>query len=111
MENTEILKVNNHKPTINAVVIVEGKTDTNKLKKLFDVQTIETNGLNLKKETIHFIVETSKIKPIILFLDPDGPGEKIRKKLQDYLSSSINVFINKKDIDFSKKKILDSRRI
>lgn len=105
MENTEILKVNNHKPTINAVVIVEGKTDTNKLKKLFDVQTIETNGLNLKKETIDFIIETSKIKPIILFLDPDGPGEKIRKKLQDYLSSSINVFINKKDIDFSKKKI------
>ena len=59
MENTEILKVNNHKPTINAVVIVEGKTDTNKLKKLFDVQTIETNGLNLKKETIDFIVEKS----------------------------------------------------
>ncbi len=90
----------NNKPTIDGIVVVEGKTDTQKLNNLFNVQTIETNGLNLKPETIDFIKELSKTKQIILFLDPDGPGEKIRRRLVDELKTTVNIFIDKKDIDF-----------
>ncbi len=92
--------IKNNKPTIDGVVIVEGKTDTAKLSRLFNIETVETNGLNLKPETINFIKELSKTKEIILFLDPDGPGEKIRKKLVDELDQTVNVFIDKKDINF-----------
>ncbi len=91
---------NNNKPTIDGVVIVEGKTDTQKLSKLFNVETVETNGLNLKQETIDFIKELAKTKQIILFLDPDGPGEKIRRRLVDELKTTVNIFIDKKDINF-----------
>jgi ribonuclease M5 len=40
---------------------------------------------------------------IILFLDPDGPGEKIRKILQNELESFQQAFIKKTDIKNSKK--------
>lgn len=40
------------KPTIKQVVVVEGKTDTNHLKKLFNVNTIETNGSALNKKPL-----------------------------------------------------------
>lgn len=101
---TNLKKLKN-KPKINGIVVVEGKTDTAKLKKLFDVETIETNGLNLTNNTISLIKEIAKNKSIILFLDPDGPGEKIRRKLIDNLEQCQNIFIDKKQIDLSKGKI------
>jgi ribonuclease M5 len=92
------------KPKIKGVVIVEGKTDSNKLQSLFDVRTIETNGTHLSTKTIELIKQTAKQHRIILFLDPDGPGEAIRRKLNKYLDSYDQAFIKKTDIA-SKKKI------
>lgn len=92
------------KKTIKELVVVEGKTDTAKLKKIFNVETIETNGLSLSKKTIYDIKTLSKNKGLILFLDPDGPGEKIRKILIEHFPKSKNCFINKNDILKNSKK-------
>ena len=46
--------MNEAKKTIKEVLVVEGKNDTNHLKDFFNVETIETNGLGLNKETLHF---------------------------------------------------------
>ncbi len=94
-----------HKKNIKEIVVVEGKTDSAKLKKLFNVNTIETNGLSLNKKTINDIKKLSQENGLILFLDPDGPGEKIRKKLIDIFPNSKNCFINKNDILSNSKKI------
>ncbi|MDE6477146.1 MAG: ribonuclease M5 [Mycoplasmoidaceae bacterium] len=83
------------KPTIKQIVVVEGKTDTQRLKQLFNVRTIETNGSRLSLKTINLIKKTSKTNDIVLFLDPDGPGEKIRKKLQNELDSFEQAFIKR----------------
>ncbi|MDE7433936.1 MAG: ribonuclease M5 [Mycoplasmoidaceae bacterium] len=83
------------KPTINAIVIVEGKTDTQKLKQIFNVRTIETNGSSLSTKTLNLIKRASLTNHIVLFLDPDGPGEKIRKKLQNELTSFHQAFIKR----------------
>lgn len=101
MKNINISK---SKIKIDGIVIVEGKTDTIKLKKLFDVETIETNGLHLSNKTINLIKEISKTRNIILFLDPDGPGEIIRKKILSNIDNCINIFISKKDINFLNNK-------
>ncbi len=90
---------------IEEVVIVEGKTDTNKLKNLFDVDTIETHGLCLSKRKLSEIKTLSKTRGIILFLDPDGPGEKIRKTIMNEVPYAYNCFISKDDIDKKNKKI------
>lgn len=97
------MQQNINKPVINDVVIVEGKTDTNKLKSIFIVDTIETNGLSISEKKLKEIISISKKKGIILFLDPDGPGEKIRKKITEVLPNSKHCFIEKKDIKKGKK--------
>lgn len=95
-----------NKPKINGVVVVEGKTDTVKLKALFDVQTIETNGSEISKKTINLILRTEQKNKIILFLDPDGPGEMIRKKIVNHLTKPFfQCFIKKTDINKCSKKI------
>ena len=43
------------KKQIQEVVVVEGKTDTNKLKSLFHVDTIETNGSEISIQTLGLI--------------------------------------------------------
>lgn len=93
------------KNKIDGIVVVEGKTDTQKLKSIFDVQTIETNGSALDQNTINLIKQASVNHKIYLLLDPDGPGEKIRKKLTNELKSAINVFITKNDLKKNTKKI------
>lgn len=92
-----------NKPIIDGIVIVEGKTDTSKLQSLFDVQTIETNGSALSKKTINVIKEVAKHNKIILLLDPDGPGQKIRTQLINEIDQCFNIFLEKKDIKKSKK--------
>ncbi|MDE5841663.1 MAG: ribonuclease M5 [Malacoplasma sp.] len=97
------MQQNIEKPVIDEVVIVEGKTDTSKLKSIFTVDTIETNGLSISSKKINEIISISKKKGIILFLDPDGPGEKIRKKLTEIIPNTKQCFIEKKDIKKGKK--------
>lgn len=88
---------------IKEIIIVEGKTDTAKLKSLFDVDTLETNGLSLSKKKINDIINISKNRGVIIFVDPDGPGEKIRRMLIENIPLSKNCFIKKTDIIKSKK--------
>lgn len=92
-----------NKPIIDGIVIVEGKTDTAKLQSLFNVETIETNGSALNKKIINIIKEVAKHNKIILLLDPDGPGEKIRSQLINEIEQCFNIFLDKKDIKKSKK--------
>ena len=88
---------------IREFIVVEGKNDTKRLRSFFDVETIETNGMALNKETIAFIKEANEKRGVILFLDPDAPGEKIRKKLNDEIPGLKNAFVMKEDARTKKK--------
>ncbi|WP_031542381.1 ribonuclease M5 [Mesoplasma photuris] len=93
---------------IKQIIIVEGKTDTDKLKKIFgnDIKTIETNGLGINETTLSFIKEMNDKVGVIIFTDPDGPGKKIREKIINYLDGEVlNAFIKKDNINQNSKKI------
>lgn len=92
------MSIKQEKKYIHGVVVVEGKTDTQKIQKLFDVETIETNGSAINAKTINLIKHAAKTKPIILLLDPDGPGEKIRTTILNEIDQCLNVFIKKTDM-------------
>ena len=62
---------------IKEVIVVEGKTDTAIIKKLFDAQTIETHGLAINEDTLDFIEQTQQKRGIIILTDPDYPGMKL----------------------------------
>lgn len=82
------------KEIIRDIIIVEGKSDTNKIQKLFDVTTYETSGTSLNKKKIDFIKQLAKSNEIILFFDPDYAGEKIRNILIQEIPNCKNCFLD-----------------
>ena len=91
----------------NEVLVVEGKNDKARILAIFpDLQVITTNGSEISEETLDMIEELSKSNKIILFLDPDYPGERIRRKILERVPECENVYINKqKAIDERKHKV------
>ena len=66
----------------NTVIVVEGIHDASKIKEVYkDVHTIITNGTSLSEDTLNEIITLSENNEIILFLDPDYPGNKIRQMI------------------------------
>ncbi len=88
---------------IKEVIVVEGKNDTKRLRSFFDVDTIETKGLGLSHETLDYIKEIKERRGIILFLDPDAPGEKIRRRINEVIPGCKNAFVMKEDARTKKK--------
>ena len=88
---------------IKEVIVVEGANDTKRLKAFFEVDTIETHGLGLKKETIELVRIANEKRGVILFLDPDTPGEKLRNRLNSEIPGLKNAFVLKEDARTKKK--------
>lgn len=88
---------------IKEVIVVEGHHDTNVLKQYFDCETIETNGLSLSLETIELIREAKGKYGVIIFTDPDHPGEKIRAKINEQIKGCKNAYIEKNKAKTSRK--------
>ncbi len=64
------------------IIIVEGKSDTRRLKEVLgNINTFETSGLGLDNKKINQLKELAKHHELIVFTDPDGPGEIIRELL------------------------------
>lgn len=80
---------------IKEVIVVEGKDDTTAIKRAVDADTIETNGSAVNQETIDKIKRAQETRGIIIFTDPDYPGEKIRKTIAEQVSGCKHAFLPK----------------
>lgn len=89
------------------VIVVEGKNDKNKLQSIFkDAFIIITNGSEISIDTLKTIKELSANNEVVLCLDPDGPGERIRKKVMEYVPDCSNVYAKRqKAISKNKRKV------
>ena len=68
------------KKQYNAVVVVEGKDDTIRLKQFFPgIETIETNGSDVPDTVLTELQELAHKREIIVLTDPDLNGERIRR--------------------------------
>ncbi|MCI0131039.1 MULTISPECIES: ribonuclease M5 [Enterococcaceae] len=81
------------KEKISEIVVVEGKDDTKRLQQVLDVDTIETNGSALNNETLDKIKHAQRVRGVIVFTDPDFPGEKIRKQIMAVVPDAKHAFI------------------
>ena len=63
---------------VKEIIVVEGKDDTTAIKRALNADTIETNGSAINQETINKIRLAQKVRGVIIFTDPDYPGERIR---------------------------------
>lgn len=78
---------------IQEVIIVEGRDDTTRLKEAVDCDTIETNGSALSKSTMQQIQHAMNKRGIIIFTDPDYPGERIRRKIVEVIPNAKHAFL------------------
>ena len=88
---------------IREVIVVEGKNDTNVLRQYFDCETIETHGTSLDAQTLELIRLTQARRGVIIFTDPDHPGEYIRRRINEAVPGCKNAFIEKDKAKTPKK--------
>lgn len=91
------------KEKIKEIFVVEGKNDSAKLKSIYECSTIETGGSALKKETLKLIALALQKQGVIIFLDPDSAGEKLRQKINQAVPGCLNAFLLKEDCQTKKK--------
>ncbi|MBT2679178.1 ribonuclease M5 [Bacillus sp. ISL-35] len=77
------------------IIVVEGKDDTTAIRRAIDADTIETNGSAINAETIEKIRNAHEKRGVIIFTDPDFPGEKIRKTISEQVPGCKHAFIPK----------------
>src|SRR5690554_2825719 len=89
------------------VFVVEGKNDYSRLKQLYpDMFIIITNGSEILEDSIEALTKLDETHDIILFLDPDYAGQRIRNILSKKLTHIYHAFIDQdKAISKNHKKI------
>lgn len=82
---------------IKEFIVVEGKDDTTAIRRAVDADTIETNGSAINSETIEKIRLAQKNRGVIVFTDPDFPGEKIRQTIAQNVPGCKHAFLAKEE--------------
>lgn len=78
---------------VKEVIIVEGKSDTVKVHQAVKADTIETNGSAINKETLARIQHANEKRGVIVFTDPDYPGERIRHIIDQAVPGCKHAFL------------------
>ncbi|AKS37044.1 ribonuclease M5 [Anoxybacillus gonensis] len=82
---------------IKEIIVVEGRDDTVAIRRAVDADTIETNGAAINDETIERIRLAQQQRGVIIFTDPDYPGEKIRKTIAERVPGCKHAFLTREE--------------
>ncbi|GEM04680.1 ribonuclease M5 [Halolactibacillus miurensis] len=82
---------------IKEVIVVEGKDDTAKIKQAVDADTIETNGSAINHKILTQIKHAKDVRGVIVFTDPDYPGQRIRSIINEQVPGCKHAFLTKDD--------------
>ncbi len=88
---------------VKEIIVVEGVHDSQKIKSFVECDTLETNGSAITKERIALIAALQKRRGVIIFTDPDAPGERIRSLINEAVPGCKNAFIEKKKARTTRK--------
>lgn len=91
------------KYVIDGVIIVEGKTDVAFLSSFIDAEFVLTNGYDINKDEIDFVLAASKSKNIIILSDSDEAGNQIRNRLNKLIPNAINALVDINKCDKNNK--------
>lgn len=79
---------------IKEIIVVEGKSDTVRIKHAVDADTIETNGSAINKQTLEQIQHAQEKRGVIIFTDPDYPGKRIRNIIDEAVKGCKHAFLS-----------------
>ncbi|WP_042353279.1 ribonuclease M5 [Bacillus massiliigorillae] len=80
---------------IKEIIVVEGKDDTTAIKRALDADTIETNGSSIGDAVIEQVRLAQEKRGVIIFTDPDYPGERIRNIVSSKVPGCKHAFLPK----------------
>ena len=80
---------------IKEIIVVEGKDDTVAIQRAVCADTIETNGSAISEETLRKIELAQEKRGVIIFTDPDYPGERIRHIIANRIPNCKHAFLPK----------------
>jgi len=87
------------------VIVVEGRDDTTRLQEVFDVDTIETNGSAVNEQTLQRIAKALERRGVIVFTDPDFPGDRIRARINERVPGCKQAYLPRSDAKDKRGKI------
>ncbi|GAA0320875.1 ribonuclease M5 [Bacillus carboniphilus] len=82
---------------IKEVIVVEGKDDTVAVKRAVQADTIETNGSAIPRYVIDQIKLAKEKRGVIVFTDPDYPGQRIRSIIDKEVPGCKHAFLPKNE--------------
>ncbi|WEK56432.1 MAG: ribonuclease M5 [Candidatus Cohnella colombiensis] len=82
---------------IQEVIVVEGKDDTTAIKRAVGADTIETGGSAIGEAVMRRIELAQERRGVIIFTDPDAPGERIRKLVAERVPGCKHAFLTKSE--------------
>lgn len=89
---------------LDAVIVVEGRHDIATLSQYVDATFVATEGTSLPEEVRTLLSTYAKQnRPMVVFTDPDVPGEQIRKQLQSLFPNITHAFVPKYKARTAKK--------
>ena len=80
---------------ISEVIVVEGKNDVARVSRAVDAFVVSVSGQGITKDKLKFLKELHKTRGIIVLMDPDTPGEKIRAIITEQIPSAKHACIDK----------------
>lgn len=90
------------KMKIKEMIVVEGKDDTVAIQQALEADTIETGGSAINQDVISRIRLAQEKRGVIIFTDPDYPGERIRHIISQAVPGCKHAFLTR-DKAVSKK--------
>ncbi|WP_164670612.1 ribonuclease M5 [Virgibacillus doumboii] len=82
---------------IKEIIVVEGRDDTAKIKQAVEADTIETNGSAINETILKQIQHAKDKRGVIIFTDPDYPGERIRHMVGQAVPGCKHAFLKRDD--------------
>jgi ribonuclease M5 len=79
------------------MIVVEGKEDTAAIRRAVEADTIETGGSAIGEEVLRRIELAQERRGVIVFTDPDAPGERIRKIVAARVPAAKHAFLTKNE--------------
>lgn len=80
---------------IKEMIVVEGKDDTTAVHRAVGADTIETGGSAIGEDVLLRIELAQARRGVIVFTDPDAPGERIRKIVTERVPGCKHAFLTK----------------
>ena len=82
---------------ITQLIVVEGKHDEAALKRLIDADIVITHGLHSDEALLDVLREAVKTRGVIVFTDPDHPGQRIRERIAQAVEGVSHAYLNAQD--------------